>query len=104
MAHDHGALTCVVASHHHQCDAITVVQRFIKESGGSTTRLMLTETNYNDWSLLMKVKIQPRQLWDAAEFDDAEFHEDWLALDALLASVPSEVVSSLTDKLTAKDA
>jgi hypothetical protein len=59
MVLDHEALTCVVAYHHRQCDAITVVQHFIKESGGSTPRLMLTKTNYNEWSLLMKVKIQP---------------------------------------------
>jgi hypothetical protein len=65
---------------------------------------MLTKTNYNDWSLLMKVKLQTRQLWDAVEFSDAEFLEDRLALDALLASVPPEMVSSLANKPTAKDA
>jgi hypothetical protein len=69
---------------------------------------MLTKTNYNDWSLLMKVKLQARQLWEAVEFGDiefrdVEFHEDRLALDALLASVPPKMVSSLADKLTAKD-
>jgi hypothetical protein len=51
----------------------------------------------------MKVKLQA-QLWDAIEFGDAEFHEGWLALDTLLASVPSEMVASLADKPTAKDA
>jgi hypothetical protein len=45
-----------------------------------------------------------RQLWDVVEFGDAEFHEDRLALDALLASVPPEMASSLADKPTAKDA
>jgi hypothetical protein len=65
---------------------------------------MLTKTNYNDCSLLMKVKLQARQLWDAVKFGNAEFHEDRLALDALLAFVPSEMVASLADKPTAKDA
>jgi hypothetical protein len=65
---------------------------------------MLTKTNYNDWDLLMKVKLQAQQLWDAVEFTDAEFHEDRLALDALLASVSSKMVSSLVDKPTSKDA
>jgi phenylalanine-4-hydroxylase len=65
---------------------------------------MLTKTNYNDWSLLMKMKLQARQLWNAVEFGDFEFHEDRLVLDALLASVPSEMVASLADKPTAKDA
>jgi phenylalanine-4-hydroxylase len=65
---------------------------------------MLTKTNYNDWSLLMKMKLQARQLWNAVEFGDFEFHEDRLVLDALLTSVPSEMVASLADKPTAKDA
>jgi hypothetical protein len=52
----------------------------------------------------MKVKLQAWQLWDAVEFGDAEFHEDRLALDAILASVPSEMVASLADKPTTKDA
>jgi hypothetical protein len=74
----------------------------------STSWPMLTKTNYNDWSLLMKVKLQARQLWEAVEFGDiefrdVEFHEDRLALDALLASIPPKMVSSLADKLTAKD-
>jgi hypothetical protein len=65
---------------------------------------MLTKMNYNDGSLLMKVKLQARQLWEAVEFGDVEFHEDPLVLDTLLASVPPEMVSSLVDKSTAKDA
>jgi hypothetical protein len=52
----------------------------------------------------MKVKLQVWQLWEAAEFSDVEFPDDRLALDALLTSVPLEMVSSLADKPTAKDA
>jgi phenylalanine-4-hydroxylase len=52
----------------------------------------------------MKVKLQVRQLWDVVEFGDVEFHEDQLALDALLASAPSEMVASLADKPTSKGA
>jgi hypothetical protein len=65
---------------------------------------MLSKTNYNEWSLLMKVKLQARQLWEAVAYADAEYHEDRLALDAILASVPSEMVISLADKPTAKAA
>jgi hypothetical protein len=64
---------------------------------------MLTKMNYNDWSLVMKVKLPARQL-NAIEFGDTEFHEDQLVLDALLAFVLSEMVASLADKPTAKDA
>jgi hypothetical protein len=52
----------------------------------------------------MKMKLQARQLWNAVEFSDFEFHEDRLVLDALLTSFPSEMVASLADKPTAKDA
>jgi hypothetical protein len=89
---------------HHHRGSPPIVQRVIKESGGSTPWPMLSKMNYNDWSLLMKVKLQARQLWDAVEFSDAEFHKDQLALDALLASIPPKMVSSLADKLTAMDA
>jgi hypothetical protein len=64
---------------------------------------MLTKTNYNNLSLLMKVKPQARQLWDVVKFSNAEFHKDRLALDALLASVLSEMVAYLADNPTAKD-
>jgi hypothetical protein len=42
---------------YHCCDSPPVVQCVIKESDGSTPWPMLTKTNYNDWSLLMKVKL-----------------------------------------------
>jgi hypothetical protein len=90
--------------HHRRGSPLPVIQRVIKEFGGSMPWLMHTKTNYNDWSLLMKVRLRARQLWDAVEFSDVEFHEGWLALDTLLASVPPEMVSSLADKPTAKDA
>jgi hypothetical protein len=41
--------------HHHRGSLPPVIQCVIKESGGSTPWPMLTKTNYNDWSLLMKV-------------------------------------------------
>jgi hypothetical protein len=52
----------------------------------------------------MKVKLLACQLWDAIKFDDAEFHVDQLVLDTHLAFVPLEMVASLADKPTAKDA
>jgi hypothetical protein len=42
---------------YHCRDSLPVVQCVIKESDGSTPWPMLTKTNYNDWSLLMKVKL-----------------------------------------------
>jgi len=47
-----------------------VVERVIRETGGSRDWPQLTKTNYNEWSLLMKVKLQARHLWDVVEHGD----------------------------------
>jgi len=63
---------------------------------------VLTKTNYANWSLVMKVKLQARQMWDAVEYGGVDDHEDLRALEALLAAVPPEMVSVLAKKPTAK--
>ena len=42
---------------HGQCGSPAAVQTIIKDSSGSTPWPMLTKTNYNEWSLVMKVKM-----------------------------------------------
>ncbi|XP_066316301.1 uncharacterized protein [Miscanthus floridulus] len=64
---------------------------------------MLTKTNYAEWSMVMKVKMQAQRMWDAVRYGDANFDENRRALEALLAAVPMEMHSSLTNKRTAKD-
>jgi hypothetical protein len=72
-------------------------------SAGPTTYPMLTKTNYNDWTLLMKIKLQAWCLWRAIDpGDDVSEPEDRLALDALCSAVPPEMVSTLAIKPTAK--
>ena len=65
---------------------------------------MLTKTNYAEWSMVMKVKLQERRMWDTVRYGDADFDEDRRALEALLAAVPTEMHSSLANKRTATDA
>jgi len=65
---------------------------------------MLTKTNYTEWSMVMKVKMQARHMWDVVRYDDADFNEDRRALEALLATVPPEMHSSLANKETTWDA
>jgi len=65
---------------------------------------MLTKTNYTEWSMVMKVKMQARRMWDAVWYGDANFDEDLWALGALLAAVLKEMHSSLANKETVKDA
>jgi hypothetical protein len=65
---------------------------------------MLTKTNFTEWNLVMKVKLQAWQLWNAVRYGDADLHEDRRALEALLAVVPIEMASTLANKQNTKDA
>jgi len=80
-----------------------VVQRVVKEAS-STPYPQLTRTNYEDWSLLMRVKLEARGLWDAVEHGDADRQEDRMAVDAILSAVPAEMILPLASKHTAKEA
>ena len=41
-------------------------------------------------------------MWEAVKYDDVDDHEDWRALEVLLAAVPPEMASFLAKKPTAK--
>ena len=81
-----------------------VVERVVRETGGSDKWPQLTKTNYDSWSLLMKLKLQARCLWDAIEEEDADFQDDRSALEAICSGVPEEMVPTLATKATAKEA
>ena len=80
-----------------------VVERVVKEVGCGNYPT-LTRTNYTEWSLLMKVKLQARGIWDAIELGVDDFQEDRMALEAILQAVPPEMVPGLAVKRTAKEA
>jgi hypothetical protein len=63
---------------------------------------MLTKENYHEWSLLMKVKLQARQLWEAVHIGGISYDNDRRVLEALCTAVPTELGTSLTNKATAK--
>jgi hypothetical protein len=73
---------------------------------GETVRVvpMLTKTNYTSWSLVMKIKMQARDLWEAIEPGGVPLKEDRMALDAITSAVPPEMVASLVAKDTALEA
>lgn len=82
-----------------------VVERIFREGGGSNTWPQLTRSNYHQWSLRMKLKLQARHLWEAVEYPDiAEYGEDRSALDAICSAVPEDMVAVLATKDTAHDA
>ena len=41
---------------------IHIIERVVHESEGSSASMMLTKTNYMEWSLVMQVKLQAKGL------------------------------------------
>jgi hypothetical protein len=88
----------------HRRGSPAAIQMVYKDSGTGMPWTMLTKTNYNEWSSLMKVKMQACQLWDAIEYADLPYHDEWRALEAIIAGVPPEMGASLADKASVKEA
>ena len=63
---------------------------------------MLTKTNYHKWSLPTKVKLQARRPWEAVHIGGVDYDDDRRALEALCATVPTELGASLANKATSK--
>ena len=84
-----------------------VIHRVVKEGwSGLANYPVLTKTNYNDWALVMKIKLEAKCLWGAIEPSGViiERHVDRMALDAISSVVPSEMISTLAVKESAKEA
>ncbi|XP_071685414.1 uncharacterized protein [Lolium perenne] len=84
---------------------VRVVERIIRQSSVvSAPPLMLTRTNYSDWALVMRVKLQRQGRWEVVEHGVGEYHDDREALGTILGAVPPEMLRSLAVKDTAKEA
>jgi hypothetical protein len=84
-----------------------VVERVVKEASATVQYPTLMRTNYNEWSLLMRVNLQAQGLWHAVEpeeEDAIEYRDDRLAFAAILQAVPPEMLASLATKRTAQSA
>jgi hypothetical protein len=59
-------------------DSQVIVERVVEKvmSAGLANYPLLTKSNYNQWSLLMKIKLEARGLWGAIEPGDAKFQVD----------------------------
>jgi hypothetical protein len=64
----------------------------------------LTRSNYNSWSLLMKVILQARGLWDVIKTGQGEYADDRSAVEAILRAVPHKMIPTLAVKNKAKEA
>jgi hypothetical protein len=56
---------------------------------------LLTKTNYTEWALIMKIKLQARNLWEAIKPRNVTLQEDRMALDAITSAEAWEAVRSL---------
>ena len=79
-----------------------MLQTVDRDSRAGMSCPMLTKSNYHEWSLLMKVKLQARRLWEAVHVGGGDYDDDRRALEALCAAVPTELGASLANKATAK--
>jgi hypothetical protein len=80
-------------------------QRVVREIGvGLANWPLLTKTNYTEWALIMKIKQQARNLWEAIRPEDVTLYEDRMELDAITSAVPQEMLASLAVKATAAEA
>jgi hypothetical protein len=80
------------------------IQAIVRDVGPSDGWPTLTKTNYVEWAVVMRVRLQVRHMWEAVRYGDVDYYEDRRALDALMAAITSEMQFSLSKKWTAKEA
>jgi hypothetical protein len=80
---------------------VQAVVRDIGPGGGWPT---LIKTNYVEWDVVMRVRLQVCHMWEAVRYDDVDYYEDRWALDALIVVFLLEMQFSLSQKWTAKEA
>ncbi|XP_066323411.1 uncharacterized protein [Miscanthus floridulus] len=75
----------------------------VREVNG-TSWLMLTRTNYGEWSVTMKVKLRARRLWNAVDKGTDNEEDDMSALEAIIVAVLVDYREPLGAKSSAKEA
>lgn len=80
---------CHSRTHDTRCPRDVVIERVVREYGNSRKWPQLARTNYNLWSLFMKLKLQAHHLRGAIKHGDVEFHDDRMALEAIYSGVPT---------------
>jgi hypothetical protein len=83
-----------------------IVERVVEKvaSAGPANYPTLTKTNYIQWALLMRIKLEARGLWGAVDPGGADFQVDRMALDAICSVVPPEMITALATKETTSEA
>lgn len=74
------------------------------QTGSRMAYPTLTTTNYIDWALGMRDKLQAEGLWEAIDPGVASIHKNKMAFAAILRAVPADMVSLIAVTDTAKEA
>jgi hypothetical protein len=85
-------------------DGGMVIQLVVHEVGSGTVFPLLTKNNYTEWPMLMRVKLKERVLWVTVDKGVADLQEDMMAMDELLSAMPPEMVETMEEKKTVKEA
>jgi hypothetical protein len=67
------------------------IQAIVRDVGPGDGWPTLTKTNYVEWIVVMRVRLQVRHMWEAVRYCDVDYYEDRRALDAIIAAVLSEM-------------
>jgi hypothetical protein len=81
-----------------------IVERVVEKSTVGIIYPMLTQTNYTEWSAVMRVNLQAAGLWEAVRYGDIEFRDDRHVLVVLLHAVPANMQVGLANKESAREA
>jgi hypothetical protein len=74
-----------------------VRETIVWETGGGAAIkfLTLTNTNYTEWPILMKIALQDAGLWEDMDTGEATEWQEHQVLGAILRSVSSDTISAL---------
>jgi hypothetical protein len=97
LGYDHGSDHGADTEYNHGGAPPRVIRTIIRDSGNIQWPV-LTKTNYAEWSSMMKVKLEAHQMWNIAHLGGASRHEDRQPLEALLSTVPLEMILALSSK------
>jgi hypothetical protein len=70
--------------------------------GAAVTVPTLTNTNYTEWAILMRIALQDAGLWEAVDTGEATEWQEHQVLGAILRSVSSDMVPALAAGDSAK--
>src|SRR4051812_46489070 len=74
---------------------VRVIERVVRQTSSMVQLPLLTRTNYTEWALVMRVRLQAQGLWEVVEHGAfIDYRDDREALGIILQAVPPEMLRS----------